>query len=106
MTGDHLHRLLDTLYSDADFIHKDPPNRPIGKLDLFKRLCKAMNLSGFADVIDEIQKHRVSADHKILIPELSAQNYMAEFRFLTQRLGDSLTAFREKLENLVSPING
>jgi hypothetical protein len=86
-------------YSQTNFIHQES-GRPIGKLELFKRLCKEMNLSNLADVIDEIKENRVSADHRIISPQLSAQNYITEFRRITQQLHENLKVFRGELEKL------
>jgi hypothetical protein len=86
-------------YSQTGFIHKES-GRSIGKLELFKRLCEEMNSSDLAAVIDEIKGHRITADHRIISPQLSDQNYITEFRRITQQLYENLRNFRGELEKL------
>lgn len=96
-----LKELLQTHFgnSQADFKHPES-GRPIAKLDLFRRLCLALELPDLPEAINEIKAHRVSADHKIIDPQLPEQDYIADFRRVTQRLADDLEVLLEKLKTL------
>jgi hypothetical protein len=86
-------------FSQQDFIHQES-KRPIGKLDLFKRLCGKINCEHLFETIEEIKSHRISADHKVVSPKITEQNFIAEYRQILHKLKDDLSLLRQQIMKL------
>ena len=86
-------------FSQQDFIHQES-KRPIGKLDLFKRLCSKTNCEHLFETIEEIKSHRISADHKVVSPKITEQNFIAEYRQILHKLKDNLYLLRQQIMKL------
>jgi hypothetical protein len=88
-------------FSMNDFI--DPiSHRQFGKLGLLKLLCNKVGCENLLIVLEEIKNHRVSADHKVTHPSITEQNYINEFRRISQVLSMSLKSFTQEVEKLKS----
>lgn len=86
-------------FADEDLIDKKS-KRPFGKLELFGKLCKNMNCVELYEQIKEIKQFRVIADHKIIDPSISDENYIDAFRKIIDKLSNNLDTFAHKLEEL------
>lgn len=87
-------------YQPQDFLHPKT-GRPLGKLDLFKRLCNNLGCEKLPLTIERIQWHRISADHRVISPQRENKDYRAEFRILLQELHDGVCKFRTQAERLM-----
>lgn len=96
-----LRDLLTTYFNhqQQDFLHPKT-GRPLGKLDLFKRLCGNLECDELPRIIERIKKHRISADHRVISPQRENKDYLAEFRILSQGLYEGLCKFRTQAERL------
>lgn len=88
-------------FSANDFIHPTS-QRPLGKLDLLKRLCNKVGCDSLFSTIEEIKSHRVSADHKVTHPSIAEKNYITEFRRISHKLSTNLKSFAQEIEKLKS----
>jgi hypothetical protein len=86
-------------FSENDFFHPQT-NRPLGKLDLFKRFCCKIGCGDLFRVIEEVKNHRVSADHKVTRPNVAEQNYITEFRRILHDLSVYLESFAQEIKKL------
>jgi hypothetical protein len=86
-------------FSEQDFVHKKS-KRPLGKLDLFKRFCGKIGCEHLFDTIEEIKSYRISADHKVVSPKLTEQNFIAEYRQICHKLKDDLILLRQEIEKI------
>lgn len=87
-------------YQEQNFLHPDT-GRPLGKLDLLKRLCGKLECEKLPLVIERIKQHRTDADHRVLTPQRESKDYLTDFRNLLQELSEALQQFRSQLERLV-----
>lgn len=86
-------------FSANDFIHPTS-QKPLGKLDLLKRICNKVGCDSLFNIIEEAKNHRVSADHKVTQPSIAEQNYITEFRRILYELSMSLKSFAQEIEKL------
>jgi hypothetical protein len=84
-------------YQQQDFLHPKT-GRPLGKMDLFKRLCVNLGCGKLPPIIERIGEHRISADHRVISPKRENKDYLAEFRILLQELYEGLCEFRTQVE--------
>ena len=84
-------------YQQQNFSHPET-GRPLGKMDLFKRLCVNLGCSKLPPIIERIREHRISADHCVISPKPENKDYLAEFRILLQELYEGLCEFRTRVE--------
>lgn len=87
-------------YQQQNFSHPDT-GRPLGKLDLLKRLCGELECEKLPLVIERIKQHRINADHRVIAPQRESKDYLADFRNLLRELCEALHQFRSRLEMLV-----
>lgn len=97
-----LRDLLTTYFNhqQQNFLHSDT-GRPLGKLNLLKRLCGKLECKKLPLVIERIKQHRTDADHRVLTPQRESKDYLTDFRNLLQELSEALQQFRSQLEILV-----
>lgn len=86
-------------FSQQDFIHTQS-KRPLGKLDLLKQFCTKIGCLNLIDNIEEIKNHRVSADHRVILPKITEQNFITEFRRILHELRENLSLLHQKIEEL------
>lgn len=102
-----LQDLLTTYFNYQKQDLSDPnTGRPLGKLDLFKRLCGKLECDELPRIIERIKKNRIDADHRVIPPQCENKDYSAEFRILLQKLYEGLCKFRIQVDRLTGTRDG
>lgn len=89
-------------HSEEDFVHKKS-GRPLSKLQLLDLLANHINSARvLLSVIEEIQEHRISADHRIIEPHSTNANFVTDFRNICENLYKALAAFADEIKVLLN----
>lgn len=101
LNGNLLEKILKEKFGfqEEDFYHKDS-KRKKSKLILLSNICQFLDLNDLIQAINDIKDFRISADHKIIIPEFGEINYFEIYRGLVKNIMDNLVKLRIKIEEL------
>lgn len=96
-----LERILTEKFglTEEDFYNRES-NRKKSKFVLFALICQNLDIDQLIEVVNDIKDLRISADHRIIIPGLTAKNYISDFRRLVHKLSNNLRILRKKLVDL------
>ncbi|NPV41968.1 MAG: hypothetical protein HPY72_11600 [Anaerolineae bacterium] len=88
-------------FSDEDFINEKSKKKK-SKMELFNMLLVYFQLNELNESLQELKDLRISADHKIINPEISTDDNLQLFRTLVQKLYENFRKLRIQLNKLLT----